>query len=110
MSKKIKHKILLDFEIQTDHRIPARRSVLINKKKTCHIVDFAISAYNRVKIKGEKIDKYLNPARELKRKTWSMWVTVIPIVIGALKTVSNGLEQLEIKGRIQTIQTTALLG
>ena len=42
-----------------------------------------------------------------------MKVTVIPIVIGALGTVTKGLlqglEDLEITGRMETIQTTALL-
>ena len=43
-----------------------------------------------------------------------MRVTVIPVVIGALWTVSKKLdkkrsEKLEIRGRIETIQTTALL-
>ena len=42
-----------------------------------------------------------------------MKVTVIPIVIGALGTVSKGLvqelEALEITGRVETTQTTALL-
>ena len=42
-----------------------------------------------------------------------MTVAVIPFVIGALGTVPKGLEsgriELEIGGRIETIQTTALL-
>ena len=42
-----------------------------------------------------------------------MKVTVIPIVIGALgsvtKEVVQGLEDLEIKGRVKTIQTISLL-
>ena len=42
-----------------------------------------------------------------------MKVTGIPIVIGALVTVDKelvlGLELLEIKGQVETIQTTALL-
>ena len=44
--------------------------MLIHKKKiTCHLVDFAISANHRVKIKkSKKINKYLNLARELKKK------------------------------------------
>ena len=110
------HKILWDFEIQTDHLIPARRPdlVLINKKKrTCHIVDFAVPADHRVKLKEiEKKDKCLDLAKELK-KLWNMMVKFVPIVIGALGTVPKGLEknlsELEIKGRIETIQTTALL-
>ena len=42
-----------------------------------------------------------------------MKVTVTPIVIGALDRITKGLEQglkdLEITGRVETIQTTALL-
>ena len=42
-----------------------------------------------------------------------MKVTVIAIVIDALDTVTKelikGLEDLEIRGRVETIQTTALL-
>ena len=40
-------------------------------------------------------------------------VTVIPIVIGTLSTVTKGLVQglqdMEIRGRVETIQTTELL-
>ena len=40
------------------------------KKRTCKIVDFAVPADPRVKLKGsEKKDKYLDLARELK-KLW----------------------------------------
>ena len=42
-----------------------------------------------------------------------MKVTIVPIVIGASVTVTKGLlkglEDLEIGGRVETIQTTALL-
>ena len=42
-----------------------------------------------------------------------MKVTIIPIVIGAFGTVTKwllkGLEDLEVGGRVETIQTTALL-
>ena len=42
-----------------------------------------------------------------------MKVTIVPIVIDALGTVTKGLlkglEDLEIGGRVETIQTTALL-
>ena len=73
------HKLLWGFDIQSDHLISARRPDLIkiNKKKTnkkqkkkkriCRIVDFAVSADHRVKLKeSEKKDKYLDLARELK--------------------------------------------
>ena len=83
------------------------------KKRTCKIVDFAIPADHRIKLKEcEKKDKYLDLASELK-KLWNMQVTIIPIVIGAFGTVTKGLlkglEDLEVGGRLETIQTTALL-
>ena len=100
------------------HLIPARRPDLIiinkkKKKKTCKIVDFAVPADHTIKLKEyEKKDKYLDLARELK-KLWNMQVTIIPIVIGAFETVTKGLQQgledLEVGGRVETIQTTALL-
>ena len=54
------HIIFLDFVVWMDHLIPARRLnlVLINKKRTCCLIDFAISVDYRVKIKeSEMIDK-----------------------------------------------------
>ena len=59
-----------DFEIQMDYLISARRPnlIIINKKEiTCWIVDFAIPADHRVKLKEcEKGDKYCDLVRELK--------------------------------------------
>ena len=85
------------------------------KKKTeaCRILDFDIPADHRLKLKeSEKWDKYIDLAGELK-KLWNMQVTVIPIVIGMLGTVTKEsvmkLADLEIRGRVETIKTTALL-
>ena len=110
------NKLIWDFNIQTDHLIPARRPDLIiinNKKKNCRIVDFAVLADHTINLKEiKKKDKYLDLARELK-KQWNMKVTIVPIVIGALGTITKGLlkglEDLEIGGWVETIQTTALL-
>ena len=112
------HKLLSDFNIQTDHLIPVRRPDLIitnkkKKKKICKIVDFAVPADHKINLKeSEKKDNYLDLARELK-KLWNMKVTIVPIVIGALGTITKGLLKglvdLEVGGRVETIQTTALL-
>ena len=115
------HKLLWDFNIQTDHLIPSRKPdfIIINnnkkkkKKRICKIVDFAVPADHRINLKeSEKKDKYLDLARELK-KLWNMKVTILPIVIGALGTITKGLlkglEDLEVDERVETIQTTALL-
>ena len=71
------HKLLWDIDIQTDHLILARRPVLIiinkkkkkkekkKKKRVCKIVDFAVPADLRIKLKeDEKKDKYIYLARE----------------------------------------------
>ena len=88
------------------------------KKRTCRIVDLAVPAEVRIKLKEseklkEKREKYLDLARELKR-LWNMKVTLIPIIIGTFGTVTKGLgqelENLEIRGRVEIIQTTALGG
>ena len=84
------------------------------KKRTCRIVDFPVPADHKVKLKeSKKKNKYVDAAKELK-KLWNMKVTVIPIVIYALGSVTKGLvqevENLEITRWVETIKTTALLG
>ena len=65
------HKLLWDFNIQTDQLILARKSDLkiINKKKRiCKIIDFAVPVDHRINLKeSEKKDEYLDLARELKK-------------------------------------------
>ena len=66
-----------------------------------------VSADHRVKRKEhEKKGKYLDLAREL-QKLWKMKVTILPIVIGALGTVTKGLLKrlgdLEVGGGVETI-------
>ena len=62
-------------------------------------------------MESEKLDKYLDLAREL--KLGDIKVTVILVVTGSLGTVSKILEKrlgkLGMKGRIKAIQTTKLL-
>ena len=113
------HKLLQDFDIQMYHLISARRPdlMIINKKKKkkkiCKIVDSAVPADHRVKLREiDKKDEYFDLAWEMK-KLWNMKVRIIPAVIGVLVTVTKGLlkrlEDLEIRGRVETTQTTALL-
>ena len=76
-------------------------------------MDFDVPTDHRVKLKkSKKRDKYQDLARELKKLT-NRRVTVIATVVGALGTVFKRLVQelqdLEIRGRVETIQTTALL-
>ena len=76
-------------------------------------MDFAIPADHKGKLKESgKKEKYLELAKEL-NEPWFIKVTFIAIVIGAFgrvtKVLIQGVEDLEIRGRIETIQTTALL-
>ena len=71
-------------------------------KRTCYIVDFAVPADQRLKIKeSENRDSYLDLSREI-RKPWDMRLMAIPIVIGVFETnprgLERGLEELEIGG------------
>ena len=80
--------------------------------RICKIVDFAVPADHRIKLKEyEKKDEYLDFAGELK-KMYNMKVTIIPIVIGAFGTVTKrllkGLENMEVGGRVESIQTRLL--
>ena len=82
------YNLLWDFDL-------ARRQDLIiintHKKRICKIVDFAVQADNRIKLKEcEKKDKYLDLVRELKKR-WNMKATIIPIVICAFGTESKWL-------------------
>ena len=67
------HKILWDVDIHTDHLISVKRPDLIiinkrKKKRMCKIVDFAVPADHRIKLKEcEKKDTYLDLVRELKK-------------------------------------------
>ena len=69
------HKVLWNFDTQTDHLISTRRPALmiVNKKnRTCRIADFAGPADHKVKLKeSEKKNKYVDFARELK-KLWNI--------------------------------------
>ena len=78
------------------------------KERNQKIVDFAVPADHRIKLK--ECEKTFG--RELKKKLRNMKVTILPIVIGTLGTVAQwllkGLYDLEAGGRVETIQTTAL--
>ena len=83
------------------------------KKRTGWIRHFTVPTDYRVKLKmDEKRDKFLNLAREIKILR-NMKVTMIPIVVGVLginiKGLVNALGDLEIRGTVDTSQTTAVL-
>ena len=91
------YKILLDFTIQCDTKIEARRPdiVLIDKTmKEVKIVDVTIPGDERVNEREVgKIEKYKLLKDEIARM-WDMKeVIVIPVVVGALGAISTGFEK-----------------
>ena len=90
-------KLIWDINIQCDNVIEARRPdlILVDKKaKTCVIIDVAIPGDCRICEKEiEKIQKYQNLKRELKR-FWSLKkVEVVPVVVGAMGGISKGFSE-----------------
>ena len=90
-------KILWDFTIQTDKKLPHNKPDIVVVKKTsrtCHIIDVACPGDCRIRLKEEeKVNKYRDLAFEVKT-LWKMKkVTTTPIVIGALGTSTDRLEK-----------------
>ena len=91
-------KVLWDFKIQTDLHLDHNRPdivVLEKKERVCYIIDVACPFDMRVLEKEqEKIDHYQDLKIEV-QKIWScrrVTITFIPIIIGALGTVSKYLK------------------
>ena len=89
-------KILWDFEIRTDHVIPARRPdiVVVDKvKREATIIDVAVPSDRNIQDKEtEKITKYQDLKLEI-QKLWNVKAKVVPVVIGALGSTTAHLEQ-----------------
>ena len=111
-------KLLLDVNIQCNHVIEAGRpdTVIMNKSgRTCIIVDIAVPGDSRIRHKEkEKEEKY----KDLKRDIKGMWhfrnVVVLPVIVGALGSITKKLgewiRKLDISLAIGLLQKTAILG
>ena len=87
-------KLIWDMNIHCDNVIEGRRPHLVlvdKKKKSCVIIDIAVPGDRRIYEKEmEKIEKYENLKRELKR-FWSLrTVVILPAIVGALGCISKG--------------------
>ena len=109
------HKFIRDFEIQTDHLISTRQLDLIMiKKGNLQICKLCCPGWPQSKI--ERDTKTMICTSTLVRngkKIWNMKVTIISIVISGLSTVPEGLikgvKDLEITGRVETVQANVIL-
>ena len=91
------NKLLWDFKIQTDNKIEHNKPdivVLDKMERKCLIIDVACPFDIRVKDKEkEKIENCQDLKREVKRIWKLRKVTVVPIIIGSLGTVSKDIER-----------------
>ena len=111
-------KLLWDFKIQSDHHIEHNKPDIVRLNKdenSCIKIDVAHPFDTRIASKErEKMNNYCNLKHETKRIWKCRSVQVIPIVIGALGTVSKGFEmrlrQLGMRYCMELLQWISLLG
>ena len=111
-------KILWDFPLQTDKQLEHNRpdiTVVEKKDKICKLIDPSCPFDTRIEKKEEeKCTNYSDLKYEIAR-IWKMKkVDVIPVVIGALGTVTKNfdkwLERLELDLTVEMLQRPCLLG
>ena len=112
------NKLLWDFKIQTENKIEHNKPDIVNVvldkiERKCLIIDVACAFDIRVKGKEkEEIENY----QELKREFKWIWklrrVTVVPVIIGALGTVSKDIEkwlaEIGVTCRLEALQRARL--
>jgi len=109
--------ILRNQQVQTDRTIPNNKSDIIirdNQKRTCVLIDVAISGdRNVIKKEPEKILKYKDLTIEIQRML-NVKTKVIPVIIGSTGTISKSFRKhvSNIPGNheVKELQKTAILG
>ena len=110
-------RITWDMTVFTDKKLNHNRpDITLVRKDTQEwtLIDMAVPADQNISTEEEKVDRYQDPAFEIKRIHRASKVTVIPIVIGTLGIVSRNLkswhEKLEIPEIVGSTQLSAVLG
>jgi hypothetical protein len=109
--------ILWNQQVQTGRIIPNNKPDIIirhNKKRTCMLIDVAISGdINLIKKEAKKILKYKELTTEIQHM-WNVKTKVIPVIIGATGTISKSFRKYvsNIPGNheVKELQKTAILG
>jgi hypothetical protein len=88
--------ILWNQQVQTDRTIPNNNPDIIfrdNEKRTCMLIDVAISGdRNVIKQEAKKILKYKDLTIEIQRM-WNVKTNVVPVIIGATRTISKSFRK-----------------
>ena len=111
-------KILWDVMVQCDGEIRARKPDItaVNKnERSCVIIDIALPEDIKVsKKEREKIERYQELKREIKRMWNIRSIKVIPVVVRTAgrtsKKLKSCIEELEVVISAALLQKTALLG
>ena len=111
-------KILWDFPIQADKRLEHNRpdiTVIEKKTKKCLLIDAACPFDTHIEKKEEeKCNNYFDLKYEIARMWRMKDVEVIPVVIGALGTVTKQFEKwiqkLDLEITVEKLQKPCLLG
>ena len=110
--------IMWDKTILTDKTVKCNRpdiTIHDTQKKECLLIDVSVPVCaNVIRKEAEKITKYRDLEIEI-QKCWNLRkIRTVPIVVGALGTVSEGILQyinlLSPNIEFNTVQKTALLG
>jgi hypothetical protein len=95
-SQGVKVTILWNQQVQTDRTIPNNKPDIIirdNEKRTCMLIDVAISGdRNVIKKEAEKILKYKDLTIEI-QCMWNVKTKVIPVIIGVIGTISKSFRK-----------------
>ena len=87
--------------------------VVVDKERSCKVIDFAVPGDSRIEEEKDKIEKYQDLGREL-QKIWNIKVKIISVVVGSLgaipKQFGNRLKQIGISVGTAQVQKTVLLG
>ena len=104
-------KILWIVNIQCDHSIQGTRPYMtvVNKdERNCIIIDIVVPGDIRVRdTKREKLEKYQDLKREIKKILNVRSVIVLPVIVGGLGSIAKKLD--ECLGRLDITLNTALL-
>jgi len=103
--------------MQTGRTVPNNKSYIIirdNEKRTCKLIDVAISGdRNVIKKEAENILKYKDLTIEIQRM-WNVKTKVISVIINATGTISKSFRKYvsNIPGNheVKELQKTAILG
>ena len=117
VSENVNHRLIWDMNIQCDNIIVERRPdiVIVNKMgKTAIIIDVAIPGDKGIMTRKRRRLKSIRASKEIQRLWKLKKIDVIPVVLGALGSVTKNFEKyvdkIGIKVDLHTVQKNHIIG